>query len=240
VRTHVHDDSSNDSEDDGGGERHEGLRSERADDVLEESVDTGGEDGGLALFGVVALNDSDAAERFGEAAGDFCVDLGSLAEDGADHLEGSLQDEGEGRHDDEGQQRHANGDVHQVGEGQERGENASDKVDDAGADEVANSFDVVHDASDEGASAVLVIEGDGELADVLLDLHAEFGDEALAGLGEQLREGVGGDALDERGSEDGTDDPWKHGIVVLVEDLIDERLEGGREHQSAGAVDDHQ
>ncbi len=71
-----------------------------------------------------------------------------------------------------------------------RGEDATDEVDDAGADEVANAFDVVHDASDQGAGAVLVVEGYGELADVLLDLHAEFGDEALAGLGEELREGV--------------------------------------------------
>ena len=47
------------------------------------------------LFGVIALDDADAAERFGEAAGDFGVDLGALAEDGADGLEGRLQDEAE-------------------------------------------------------------------------------------------------------------------------------------------------
>ena len=44
----------------------------------------------FAVFGVVALDDADAAERFGEAAGDFGVDLGALAEDGADGLEGAL------------------------------------------------------------------------------------------------------------------------------------------------------
>jgi hypothetical protein len=44
---------------------------------------------------VVALDDADAAERFGEAAGDFGVDLGALAEDGADGLEGLLQNEDE-------------------------------------------------------------------------------------------------------------------------------------------------
>ena len=184
VRAHVHDDHADDAEDDGGRERHEGLRGERADDVLEEAVDTAGEDRGFAVFGVVALDDADAAERFGEAAGDFGVDLGALAEDGADDLEGALQDEREGRHDDEGEQRHADGDVHEVGEGEDGGEDAADEVDDAGADEVADAFDVGHDAGDEGAGAVLVVEGDGELADVLLDLHAELGDEALAGLGE--------------------------------------------------------
>jgi len=240
VRSHVHDDGADEAEDDGGGERHEGLRGEGADDVLEETVDAGGEDGRFAGFGVVALDDTDAAERFGEAAGDFGVDLGALAEDGADDLEGSLEDEGEGGHDDEGQQRHAYGDVHEVGEGEQRGEDATDEVDDTGADEVADAFDVVHDAGDEGAGAVLVVEGDGEFADVLLDLHAELGDEALAGFGEQLGEGVGSNALDERGGEDGADDPGKQSVVVLVEDLIDERAEGGGEHQGAGAVDDHQ
>ena len=83
-----------------------------------------------------------------------------------------------------------------------RGEDAADEVDDAGADEVADAFDVGHDAGDEGAGAVLVVEGDGQAADVLLDLHAELGDEALAFFGEELGERVGGDALDEGGGGD--------------------------------------
>ena len=91
----VHDQRADDAEDHGGGERHERLRGERADDVLEQAVDAGGKDVGLALFGVIALDDADAAERFGEAAGDLGVDLGALAEDGANGLEGLLQDEAE-------------------------------------------------------------------------------------------------------------------------------------------------
>ena len=99
----VHDERADDAEDDGGGEAHEGLRGERGDDVLEQAVDAGGEDAGLAGFGVVALDDADAAERFGEAAGDFGVDLAALAEDGADGLEGLLQNEAEEQKDDEGE-----------------------------------------------------------------------------------------------------------------------------------------
>ncbi len=124
------------------------------------------------------------AKRFGEATGDFGVNLGALAEDGADNLEGALKDEREGGHDDEGEQRHADGDVHEVGEGEDGGEDAADKVDDACADEVAHAFDVVHNTGDQRAGAVLVIERDREPADMLLDLHAELGDEALASLGE--------------------------------------------------------
>ncbi len=51
----------------------------------------------LAGFGVIALDDADAAERFGETAGDFGVDLGALAEDGADGLEGALQTQAQRR-----------------------------------------------------------------------------------------------------------------------------------------------
>ena len=76
------------------------LRGEGADDVVEQALDAAGKDAGLALFGVVALDDAHAAERFGEAAGDFGVDLAALAEDGADGLEGLLQDEGEDDQDD--------------------------------------------------------------------------------------------------------------------------------------------
>ena len=131
-------------------------------------------------------------------------------------------------------------DVHEVGEGENSGKDAANEIDNAGADEVAHAFNVVHDAGDEGAGAVFVVEGNGELADVLLDLHAEFGDKALAGLGEQLREGIGRDALDQRGREDGADDPGEQRVMMLGKDLIDERAEGGRQHERTGAVDDHE
>ena len=38
-------------------------------------------------FGVVALDHAHAAQRFGQPAGDFCVNLSPLAEDGTDGLE---------------------------------------------------------------------------------------------------------------------------------------------------------
>ncbi len=166
----------------------------------------GGEDVGLALFGVVALDDADAAERFGEAAGDLGVDLGALAEDGADGLEGALQNEAKGDEDDEGDERHLDAELDEVAEREDGGEDAADEVDDAGADEVADAFDVGHDAGDEGAGAVFIVKGDGKAADVGLDLHAQLGDEALAFFGEKLGEREGGDALDDGGENHDADD----------------------------------
>ena len=91
--------------------------------------------------------------------------------------------------DGEGDERHLDAELDEVAEGEECGEQAAEEVDDAGADKVADAFDVGHDAGDEGAGAVLVVEGYGEAADVGLDLHAELGDEALALFGEELGEG---------------------------------------------------
>jgi hypothetical protein len=235
-----HDQRADDTEHDGGGERHKRLRGERTDDVLQKALNAGGEDAGFAVLGVVALDDADAAEGFGKAAGDFGVDLGALAEDGADDLEGFLEKEGEEEQDDEGEQRHADADVQQPHEGEDRGEHAADKVDDTGADEVAHAFDVGHDAGDEGAGTVFVIEGDGEAADVLLYLLAEVGDEALAGFGEQLREGVGGDALEQGGGERRTDDLGQKTDLVLVHYLVDQRAKERGQNEAGGTVDDHE
>jgi hypothetical protein len=182
----VHDETADDAEDHGGGERHEGLRGDGADDVLEETIDAHGEDTGFALFGVIALDDADAAERFGKAAGNLGVDLGAFAEDGPYGLEGLLQDETEDDEDAEGQQRHAGADADQDAERDDGGEDAADEFEKASAYEVADAFDVGHDAGYEGAGTVLVVEGDGEPADVLLDAHAQLRDEALAGGGEKL------------------------------------------------------
>ena len=233
--------AADDAEDGGGGERHERLRGERGDDVLEEAVGAGSKDVGLALFSVIALDDADSAERLGEAAGDFGVDLGALAEDGADGLEGFLQDEAEDEQDAEGEHRHLDAELDEVAEGEDGGEDAAEEVDDAGADEVAYAFDVGHDAGDEGAGAVFVVEGDGEAADVGLDLHAQLSDEALALFGEQLREGVGGNALDRGWRQptiptiQGRSRSWWPYMTLSMRVFV----EAGQ-NEAAGAVDDHQ
>ena len=63
---------------------------ERLHDVVQQAVHAAGKDAGLALFGVIALDDAHAAQRLGEAAGDLGVDLAALAEDGADDFEGRI------------------------------------------------------------------------------------------------------------------------------------------------------
>ena len=112
----------------------------------------------------------------------------------------------EDQQDDEGEHRHADAELDEDSEGEDGGQDAADELDQAGADQVANAFDVGHDARDERAGLVRVVVGDGQAADVLLDLLAQLGDEALAGLGEKLGEGEGGDALNDGRGDDDADD----------------------------------
>ena len=81
--------------------------------------------------------------------------------------------------------------------------NAADKIDQAGADEIADAFNVAHDARDEHAGFVGVVKGDGKAADVRLHLEAQLGDHALRGFREELREREGSKPLNNGGGEHG-------------------------------------
>ncbi len=141
---------------------------------------------------------------------------------------------------DETDDRHLHAELDEIAEGEECGEDSAEEVDDSGADEIADAFDVGHDASDEGAGAVGVVEGYWEPADVSLDLHAQLGDEALTFFGKKLGERVGGDALNDGGEKNRADDPGEQCEVLAVHDLVDKGLGRGRKDEAAGAIDDHQ
>src|SRR4029077_13732448 len=69
VRADVHDDGGNDADQRGAGKTHQGSGSERLEYVVQQALYTDAENSFFALFGVVALDDADATERFREAAG---------------------------------------------------------------------------------------------------------------------------------------------------------------------------
>ena len=87
ARADEHDYRADDAHEHGGREAHEGHGGERGFDVRQQPFDASGEDFRFALFGVITLDDADAAQGFGQAAGDFGVDFAALAEDGADFTE---------------------------------------------------------------------------------------------------------------------------------------------------------
>ena len=180
MRAEIHDECADDAENRCRRQRHERLRRERGDDVIEQALCAGGEDVGLALFGVITLDDADSAKGFRETAGNFGVDLGPFAEDGSDGLEGALKDETEYDENSKAHDRHLHAELDEVAEGEEGGEDAAKEVNDTGADEIANPFDVGHDPGDESAGAVFVVKSYRKATDVGLHPHAQLSDETLA------------------------------------------------------------
>ena len=78
--------------------------------------------------------------------------------------------------------------MNQVDESKGGGHQPADKFDEAGTHKIANAFDVAHDARNEHARFVGVVERDGQAADMRLHLAAQLGDHLLRGFGEKLRE----------------------------------------------------
>ena len=109
------------------------------------------EDALLALFGDVGLHVADAAERLGEAAGDFGVDFAALAEERAQVREGVGHAHAEDDEDRENHQGQRPVEIKEDGEAEGGADHAADELDDAGADQVADAFGVGHDARDERA-----------------------------------------------------------------------------------------
>jgi len=60
---------------------------------------------------------------------------------------------------------------------------SANEVPKTGADEVTDTLYVGHDAGGQSAGAVLIVERDGQAANVLLHPYAQFCDKALAGNG---------------------------------------------------------
>ena len=195
----------------------------------------------LALFGVIALHDAHAAQRFGQPAGDFGVDFAALAEDGPDVREGlaAAPSRRPARNSD-GDAGHQRADAQQNDQRDDGGHDAADELDQAGADQVAHAFHVGHDARDQHAGLVGVVIGHGQAADVRLHFAAQFGDQALRRLGQQLRQGKRGEALND-GGQHRPPDKRKSRLMCFLPMTLSMRyfVEAGK-HQAGHAIDDHQ
>ena len=209
-----------------------------AKDVFEQAVDTFGKDGLFAGFGVVALNNADAAERFLETACNFALDLAAFLEQRPHAIEAKEHGGSDGDDDNEGEHGEQRAGIEKNGEGEDGSQESAAKIDKAGADEVSETFDVGHDAVYEFAGLIFIEIGDGEAADVNLNSAAHFGDEALGGLGEDLGDGEGTGGLNESGGNDSGDERVQHFMAAFTDDVVDEELGGGREDKAGATADD--
>ena len=112
------------------------------------------------------------------------LSLRARAIDGPNHADGAVEGDAEADENREGDAGHKGADAQENDQRENAGHEAADEFDQAGADQVAEAFDVAHDARDQRAGFIGVVKGDGKAADVRLHLAAEVGNHALRGLGE--------------------------------------------------------
>ena len=126
------------------------------------------------VFGVIALDDAHAAQRFRQPAGDFGVDLAALAEDGADGLERLAQDAAPKTEHDREREPVISGLMRSsMTRAMNGGQQPAEELDQTGADQVAHAFHVGHDARDQLAGLVGVVVSDRQPSDVLLHFAAQ-------------------------------------------------------------------
>ena len=127
----------------------------------------------------------------------------------------------------------------QVDQGDRRGHEAAYKFHQARANQIADAFDVAHDARDQHAGFVGVVERDGQAPDVGLHLAAQLGDHALRGLREKLRKRERRKSLNERGCQHRKRQRRKKTYLTVQDDVIHEVFGGSGEHQAGDAVNGH-
>ncbi len=120
----------------------------RLQDVVEQALRPRREHPGFAFFGVIALNNANASQCFGQATADFSRDLAPLAEDGANGSEGALQYRAEHDQNQQHERSHLGAGAEEQDGGNNRGEQAASEFHQSGSDKVTHAFDVAHDPRD--------------------------------------------------------------------------------------------
>ncbi len=201
----------------------DGVHERGADGLDADGAEVGAEEafGGAAeALDLPALH----AEGFDDAvAGDGFVedvlDLGELvlplargAADAAADFAGGEQDDGDEEEDDPGEPAAVDDD--DAGE-EEEGEDLLERVAEDAGHGGLDALDVVDEGGEEGAGGVLLEERHGAAHDGVVEVVAEVGDHAEAGVVDEVGAGVVGDGLDEGGRDEevGDDGP---GVVHVA------------------------
>ncbi len=178
---------------------------------------------------MVALDYADSAKRFGQTAGNFRVDFRTSTKDGPDSGESFINKEAESEQDAESDQGHQCADAQQDDERKNTGHQAAEKLHQACADEVANAFDVAHDARNQLAGFVRIVVSDWKPPNVRLNPFAHVGNHALGGFGKKLGERVRSDALHDGRANDNQHDGQQQVSLMLANYVIEKIFRGKRQ-----------
>jgi hypothetical protein len=133
-------------------------------------VNTGGEDGFLALFGVISLDNPHAAKRFCQPARHLGANLAPLAKNRPDCRESFIQRNAKAHKRPHSNQRHLRTGAKQENEGDSGCDQAADKIHQARTQQVANAFYIAHDARYQTARFVDVVKSYRQAGNVNLHL----------------------------------------------------------------------
>ncbi len=203
-------------------------------------ADARGKDLVLAVFRVVALHHAHSHKRFRQPSGDFLVDLGPRSKNGADSLERTVQSQAKQDENEESGGSHRGADSQQNNGGEDCRHNTARKFHQARADQVPHTLDVAHDAGDESARLVRVIERHGKAADVALHLHAKLRDHPLRRFREKLREGKRCEPLHNRCRNHQENYGPKELYLALGDYIVDQIFRRVGRNQSGDPIDGHQ
>ena len=212
----------------------------RLRNVPEQAIGPLREDQFLALLGRVALDDADAAERFGEPAAHLGLNLPTLAEQRTQQLERVGHPAAEHRQHHGGDERQTPVEVQQHAEGDEGGHEATDQRHQAGADEVPDALRIGHDARQQDAGLGRVEVAHGQAHDLRVHPDAHVGDRPLCRHAQQLRQRKARQRLHHgRGPCRQRDGKQQVG-PALAEHVVDHKLGERRQHHAREPRDQHQ
>ena len=165
-----------------GGKAHDRCGGQGFHHVVQQATHAAGEDSFFALFRVISLDHAHPAQRLREASCHFGVDLSPLAKNGTDRSECLVQRDGKAKQKAECQQRHHRADAEEHDHRNAGGEQPADQVDQSGPQQVPHAFDIAHDARNQRAGLVRIVERNRKVRDVRLHLLTKFRDQTLGGF----------------------------------------------------------
>ncbi|MFT3764366.1 MAG: hypothetical protein QM820_02415 [Minicystis sp.] len=204
------------------------LRIDGPEQVVDDALDAGREDGVLAILGAVGLHHPHAAERLGQPPDDLGVEPRARVGDVPHLARAPRHDHADGEEAGDRDQREQRAEPRHERERDHRGEDAAQVVEEPRAHQVLQALDVVHDAGAEGAALVRVVVEEREPEHVRLQLAAQLADEARGRPAEELGQRVRRDLREDGGAADGEDDVRERPRIAAEDDVVDEELRRDR------------
>ena len=205
-----------------------------------DAVDAPREDEVLTPLGDVGLDDADPAEGFGQPAGDLGALPIAFAEDGPQPGEGNGQGRPEDRQHDHDHGGDLPADVDQHRQGGSGGEEAAQELDEAGADQIAESIGIRHDPGHQHADLRRIELPDRQSQYVRFDPSAHVGDGTLGGDAEHLRECEAGARLNQRGQRHDASKREEQVVLTGDDHMVDQVFRRRRQDQPGAPTDQHE